>query len=187
MPEPYVESFLMLEDIRFEKSGQFTLIGALSDRVFSKAWPLRFPKTCFHVRVRGVHGTPDHKLEIRIAGAEKPLATLSGKAKESDVEVAIICYFFGPEFSLPEPGSYVVTFSLHEAEERILKAEYTFSLRNPNADELYLQCEKCKAKYATGVAVKGTAQIEECTSVCPLCGNANPFDSKKAFHIPNPS
>jgi len=187
MQLPRVECFIMAEDIRLERQGQFTIVGAFSDRIFTKLWPLQLAKLCFQIRVRGLEGTPKHRLELVKQDSDQPLASLGGETKQGDEQVNFFNYFFSPSPELADPGAYVAKFVLGEDQEPVLKAEYRFRLENPNPDELYVKCGRCGARYGTGMVVKGDGVIAECGSVCARCGHTNLLDSATAFRLPNPA
>lgn len=183
--EPHLEAFLMMEDIRVEKSGQFTFTGVLADKVYGKVWPFGFPKTCFHVRVRNVEGAAEHALAVSRLDADAPMATLEGHATKGEGDVNIFNYFLAG-LSFPEPGSYVARFTLREGGKTLFRADYTFWLLNPNPQELYVECPKCHIKYGSGIVAKDPSQVAELSSACPVCGNGNPVAPQTAFHLPNP-
>lgn len=185
MMEPHLEAFLMMEDIRVEKSGQFTLTGVLGDKVYGKVWPFGFPKTCFHVRVRNVEGVAEHALAVSRLDADAPMATLGGKATKSEGDVSIFNYFLAG-LSFPEPGSYVARFSLTEGGKTLFRVGYEFMLLNPNAEELYVECPDCHIKYATAIAAKSASQVTGVSSPCPVCHKPNAVGPETAFHLPNP-
>ncbi len=183
---PFLEAFLMAEDIRAEKSGQISVVGIFSDRVYSKIWPLQFPKTCFHVRVRDLPSTPSHALVVSRFGNGDEIARLGGTTAKGEGTVHIFNYCIAG-LAFPEPSLYSAQFSLREKEVVLFAAEYTFSLMNPDVDELYVECSQCKVKYGSGMVAKSPTQVVGCASTCPRCGTSNPVDSKTAFHLPNPA
>lgn len=185
-PVPFLEAFLMAEDIRFEKSGQFSLIGLFSDIVYSRLWPLQFPKICFEVRVRDLEGSPVHRLVVVRLDKAMEMATLEGPSPNGEGSTRIYNYFFSPGLAFPEPGRYAAKFSLCNGEETVFRAEYAFAFLNPNPDELYVDCSTCKFKYASGLALSGSSRVEGCGCVCPRCGSTNPLDSRTASRLPNP-
>ena len=184
---PYLEAFLMAEDVRPEKSGQVTLVGVLGDRVFSKTWPFRPAKTCFHVRMRDLEGEVAHSLRLCREDSDSPLGELHGRAGKSSGVVSLFNYFLGPGLSFDEPGCYKAAFMLKQESKTLFKAEYRFCILNPNAEELYVKCKGCQTSFASGVVAKSAEQFKECKTSCPVCGADNPLDAETAFHLPNPS
>jgi hypothetical protein len=176
----------MCEDIRLEKNGQCTLVGILSDRIYTKMWPVQFLKLCFHVRVRGVEGTPSHSLALWSAESKEPVAKMEGEANRSESDVSIFNYFIAPGPLFPKPARYSAKFALREDSGVLVAAEYDFELLNPNPDELYVQCTKCGVKFASGFVAKDARQRVGCESACPKCQQPNPIDAKTAVHLPNP-
>lgn len=184
---PRLEAFVMAEDIRFEKNGQTTLVGVLGDRIFSKMWPFRLAKTCFHVRVRDLQGKVEHHLRLRREDSDSPLAELNGRTENSSEVVSLFNYFVGPGLAFDKPGSYKALFSLKDESDTLFKAEYRFCIVNPNAEELYVKCEKCGTTFASGVVAKSAEQFKECQTRCPVCGTDNALSAETAFHLPNPA
>lgn len=183
--EPHLEAFMMMEDIRFEKSGQFTLTGVLGDMVYSKVWPLQLAKTCFHVRVRNVEGAPKHALVVSRLDTDVPMANLGGQATKGDGDVNIFNYFLAG-LSFPTPGSYVARFSLSEGGKTLFRADYAFRLLSPNPQELYVECPQCHIKYGSGIVARDASQFVDTTSECPQCKKGNVVNAQTAIHLANP-
>lgn len=176
---------MMMEDIRFEKSGQFTLMGVFADKVYAKVWPLVLPKTCFHVRVRDVEGAAEHALAVARLDADARLANLGGEAAKGDGGVSIFNYFLAG-LSFPEPALYVAKFSLSEGGKTLFRADYTFGLLNPNPQELYVECSQCRIKYGSGIVARDASQFVGTTSECPQCKKGNLVNAQTALHLANP-
>jgi hypothetical protein len=113
------------------------------------------------------------------------LVTVDGTLDKlvENTEVAVFNYtFFGLAFE--EPGRYVAKFSASDEGKTIVSAEYSFMLRVPNADELYIECGNCHVKYGTGVVTKGSLDFKGCQSVCPQCKHSNPLETRAASRFP---
>ncbi|MFO8011716.1 MAG: hypothetical protein R6X20_00280 [Phycisphaerae bacterium] len=184
---PRLEAFLMAEDIRFEKNGQTTLVGVLGDRIFSKTWPFRPAKTCFHVRVRDLEGKVEHHLRLWREDSDSPLAELNGRSENTSEVVSLFNYFVGPGLAFDQPGGYKAVFSLKGESGTVFKAEYRFCIVNPNTEELYVKCEKCKTTFASGVVAESAEQFRDSQTRCPVCGTDNRLSAETAFHLPNPA
>jgi hypothetical protein len=183
-PVPFVEAFLMAEDIRNEQNGQMSLIGVFSDCLFTKIWPLRFAKLCFMVRARGLARKCSHSLAVSGPLPEAAIANVAGTldhvAEKS--ELAVFNYFL-MGLAFDKPGRYVARFSVSDEGKTILNAEYSFVLLIPNPEELYVECSKCHAKFGSGILAKSPSQVKACETVCPQCNTTNALDAHTAFHL----
>jgi hypothetical protein len=189
MTTPFLEAFLMAEDIRMEQSGQCTLVGVFSDKVFSKAWPMQLPKMWFHVRVRDVGGTPAHSLRLTEGDAKgRLLVELSGESPVPADGVYIFNYVFSPSPPLENPGLYTARITLRAKEETIFTSDYAFRVLNPEPKELYAKCSSCDAKYAASIIAEDTSQLSNVTvqTKCPRCGADNRLAPGDLFFLPNP-
>lgn len=183
-PVPFVEAFVMAEDIRNEQNGQVSLVGVFSDCLFTKIWPIRFAKLCYMVRMRGLTRKCAHSLSVWALDATSALVNVDGTLDKlaENTEVAVFNYvFFGLAFE--KPGRYVAKFSASDQGKTIISARYSFMLQVPNPDELYIECGNCHVKYGTGVVVKGSLDAEGCQSVCPQCKHSNPLDPRRTFRF----
>jgi hypothetical protein len=177
----------MADDVRNEVNGQVSLVGVFSNSLHTKIWPARFPKLCFVVRVLGLDEECDHHLVVTSDKNSTVLGNVSDHMSpiaEGGEQMLFTYVLVGIAF--PEPGRYTATFTLSGKGGVLVAVDYGFSFRNPNPEELYLECPTCKAKYGTGLVIKNLDQLSGNKSVCPQCGASNLLDSKSAFRLPNP-